>query len=135
MTDTIQPNSDFPATLFARVVKANPAITYVGMSQEGDIQFQVPLQSLGLKRTLLSRISLLRTKFFVDWVGEVLLRQNLALFADALERLPAPDYDRAIHGFTHRHFGMMIDENGVVQFQFHASLIQRILVEEWSEVL
>ncbi|MGD0059617.1 MAG: hypothetical protein ABSD58_09390 [Verrucomicrobiia bacterium] len=30
----------------------------------------------------------------------------------------------------HRHFGMIIDENYVLRFQFHSSLVQKILTED-----
>jgi hypothetical protein len=119
-----------PANLLARIVKAEPVITVDGMAADGDVTFSVPVRELGISRSAWARIGLFRTAFFVNFVGDWLVRQNLAQFAGMLAQIDARNYDQIVNGFSHRHFGMLVDEKDVVHFRFHISLIQRILAED-----
>jgi hypothetical protein len=124
----------FPSDLVARVAKADPVITIEEMSGEGDIKFSVPLQAAGLTRPTMNRAGLTRSAYFVDWIGELLVRQNIAQFARLLEKLDPGLYDRTVNGYQHRHFGMKIEEGDLLRFEFHISLIQRILTEDLEAV-
>ena len=127
-------SAGFPATLLARVMKAESTITCEGLSAEGDFQFSVPMWEIGLSRTAMARPAA-RTKAVVNLIGEMLVRKNIATFAEVLEKLAPQDYDRRINAYTHRHFGMTIDEDDRLHFQFHSSLVQRFLIEDLEGVL
>ena len=126
--------TDFPANLLARILKMDPAITFVGMDDDGDIGFSVPMRGLALNRCTWNRNPILRTAFFADLAGETLVRKHLPQFADRLARLEPQEYDRLVNRYTHRHFGLMIDEHDVLQFRFHVSFIQQILTEDLGDV-
>ena len=125
----------FPAVLLARVLKADATIVYEGMSADGDLTFSVPMRELGLNRTALVRTPATRSSFFVNMVGEVLVCKNIAVFANVLEKLDPPDYDRMINCYRHRNFGMWVEENDVIRFRFHCSLVQQILTEDLEGVV
>ena len=122
--------NDFPANLLSRVVKADALVTVEELTTEGDIKFSAPLREVGLTRQALSRIRSCRSAFFVNLLGELLVRKNLALFAKMLEQIDVKDYDRIVNCYQHRHFGMTVETDDVIHFQFHISLVQAILVED-----
>jgi hypothetical protein len=128
-------SAGFPFALLGRVLKAEATIAYEGMSPEGDFMFSVPLRDLGLNRAAMARSPATRTSFFVNMVGEVLVRKNIAVFADALEKLNPQDYDRLVNCYRYRHCGMRVEENDRVRFQFHSSLVQQILTEDLEGVV
>jgi hypothetical protein len=124
----------FPAALLARVMKAEGTITCEGFSAEGDFQFSVPMRDIGLSRTAMARPAA-RTKAVANLIGEMLVRKNIAMFAEMLEKLPPPEYDRRLNAYVHRHFGMTIEEDDRLQFLFHSSLVQRFLIEDLEGIL
>jgi hypothetical protein len=130
-----RPSAGFPSALLARVVKAEATIAYEGMSPDGDLIFRVPIRDLGLSRAAMARTPATHTNFFINLVGEVLVRKNIAVFADALEKMDPKDYDRKVNCYRHRHFGMRVEENDQARFQFHSSLVQQILTEDLEGVV
>jgi hypothetical protein len=68
-------------------------------------------------------------------VGELLVRKNIAVFAEVLEKLDPKDYDRMVNCFRHRHFGMTVETNDLLRFRFHSSLVQHILTEDLEGVV
>ena len=133
-TDSATSGKDFPANLLARVIKANPVLTIEGPSPEGDIKFSASLRDLSLPRATLVKTGFCRTAFFVDLLGDLLVRKNLAQFAKLLTQVEPKNYDQMVNGHQHRHFGMLVNENDVIQFTFHISLIQTILAEDLEGV-
>ena len=125
----------FPSALLVRVVKANATITYEGISPDGDVTFTGPMRDLGLSRTVMARTPTTQSSFFVNLVGEVLVRKNIAVFAEVLEKLGLKDYDRVVNCFRHRHFGMTVETNDLLRFRFHSSLVQYILTEDLEGVV
>ena len=134
-TPSQTPGDQFPSSLLARVLRADAAVTYDELTAEGDIKFSVPMRAVRLSRVVMGRYPLCRTSFFIDLIGEVLVRKNIAQFVDVLKKLDATVYDSRVNGHKHRHFGLIIDENDVLRFQFHISLVQRILTEDLNALL
>jgi hypothetical protein len=125
---------DFPSSLLARVIKANPVIAVEGPSPEGDIRFSTSLRALGLPRATLAKNGFCRTTFFVNLLGDLLVHRNLAQFAALLAEVETKNYDRVVNNHHHRHFGMQVDQNDVICFTLHISLIQTILSEDLEGV-
>lgn len=130
LRDSDTRRSDFPANLLSRVVKADPVITVDDITPEGDIKFSAPLRAVGLTRQAMARTLSCKTAFFVNLLGELLVRKNLEQFAEILQKVDPQDYDRTVNNFRHQDFGMMVDQNDVVRFRFHISHVQEILVED-----
>jgi len=134
-TPSQTPGDQFPSALLARVIRADAAVTYDELTGEGDIRFSIPMRAIRLSRAAMERYPLCRTSFFIDLIGEVLVRKNIAQFVDVLKKLDATVYDSRVNAHKHRHFGLIIDEKGVLRFQFHISLVQRILTEDLNALL
>jgi hypothetical protein len=129
--------NDFPSNLLARITKADPPITVLGINDDGDIQFSTPMRAAGLNRVVMNRTPLARTTFFINLVGELLVRKRIDLFARMLDDMDPKTYHLKVSGHKHRNFGLIIDEqdgHDVLFFQFHSSLIQRILCEDLDKV-
>ena len=133
-TDSATSGKDFPSNLLARVIKANPVLKVEGPSPEGDIKLSASLRDLSLPRVTLVKTGFCRTAFFVDLLGDLLVRKNLALFAKLLTQVEPKNYDQMVNGHQHRHFGMQVDQNDVISLSFHISLIQTILGEDLEGV-
>ena len=125
---------DFPSNLLARILRCNPPIGCEAMSRDGDVEITVPLRSLGMCRNKMAKTPLTRTTFFINFLGEILVRKNIGVFAKMLDEIDAKQYDSTVNCYKHRHFGMYLDEHEVLRFQFHISLAQRILTEEMSDI-
>jgi len=125
----------FPSALLARVVRADATITYNEMSGIGDIRFSIPMRATKLSRVAMQRHPVCRTAFFADLIGELLVRKNLPVFVDVLKKLDATVYDSTVSKHKHRHFGLIIDEDDVLHFEFHISLVQHILTEDLNALL
>ena len=130
----LQP-TDFPSNLLARIMKAEGAISIKEVCPNGDILFCVPLREAGVRRGALIQYSLTYSTFFVDLIGEVLVRKNIHRFAELLKKKSPFDYHQTVNKFQHRHFGLFVDEQDVAHIRFHSSLIQQIMVEDLDSVL
>lgn len=129
-----QKQSDFPSGLLAKIVRAEGKISIDHISQDGDIKISIPLKDLGLPKTKMANTPFSRTNFFVDLLGEILVRKNIDEFAKILDELDPSTYERTVNRFKHRHFGIVTDEKDVVRMQFHVSLVQRILTEDMADI-
>ena len=125
------PKPGFPTGLLGKVAKADPPIQIGGMDDQADITFKVSRHDLGMTRNSVARAPMAWSSFFIDLVGEVLVRKNIGRFADMLAGIETASYDRRVNSFVHRQFGLVIDhDDNRLQFQFHISLIQQILTED-----
>ena len=122
--------------LIVRIVKANPEITVEGMNNEGDVLFSVMAKNIGTHQSEISSSPITRTCFFVNLLGELLVRKNINIFASILIDLDPKAYDSVVNCFNHRNFGMVMTDitNGTYRFQFHVSLVQSILTEDVYKV-
>lgn len=78
---------------------------------------------------------IMRTRFLVDFIGELLVRDNIGRFASILTGLDPALYQKMICTSRHTDFGMMIDHKfTTMTFQMHMSLVQEILTEEFGKV-
>ena len=111
-------------------------ITIGDWDGEGDITFSVPMTDIGLSH-LDYRIheDEIFSYFVLDFVGELIIRENLALFVDKLKGYDINDYMIAIEdGVCHERFGAKT-ANGKLVFMFHVSLLSHILTDNIRETL
>jgi len=119
--------------LLSIVITSTPKIISISDCEEnGDMSFVIPLKELGLTSDNFSKY---KREFFsnymVDFLGELLIRENLHIFAEHLTGLKTDYYVSAVSRSIHKRFGMKI-EKGLMTFYFHISLVQDILTEDFK---
>jgi len=102
-------------------------IVFVG-NRDGDITYSVSFADLGISLPSLSH-PIYRTHSFANFFGEILLHQNLDVFADCVMRLK--NYDALVKAYRHREFGLRT-KGDTLQFVCHISLVHQLLNESIS---
>jgi len=120
-------------SLFLILAKNKPKIHSIKfLNLDGDIQFSVNTKDQGLEATeFIKYRSVLFSPLVANFWGEMLLRENIDLFAPLLTSLGNDQYASAVNGFEHNKFGMHMGSGNLV-FMFHASLLQSILTEDFK---
>jgi hypothetical protein len=127
--------NEYVRDIFVRVLKSKPKLSLEQVQHNGDILFSVQIKDLGIDPAELAH-PIFRTRFFVNFVGELLVRCNVEVFAHILTNLDSGMYDKIICGCKHTDFGMYIDtKHCVARWQMHISLIQQILTEDFDRIL
>ena len=116
--------------LFLKFIQATPQIKIEQISK-GDITFSVSIKEMGLNYQDLQK---LRTEIYsylsVNFIGELLVRENIDHFAHILTKINKEKYADVVNGFEHKKFGLKISKSRF-QFCFHISLVQSILNENF----
>jgi hypothetical protein len=101
---------------------------------DGDVLFHINLKDCKLtKEDYLNPC--LSKRFFINFIGEILVRDNISRFATILTGLDPTLYLKMVGGCGHEDFGMYVDKNiSIMTFQMHISLAQEILTEEFSNL-
>lgn len=100
--------------------------------ENGNVYFTVLFKDMGLTNELyLKHKSEILSKFFVDFMGEFLVRENLDQFAKLLTGTDLGDQAEIMNKRSHVKFGLDIRPNEIT-FIFHASLLQQILTEDFK---
>jgi len=98
----------------------------------GDIRFEVPMKSLGLSyNTYLEHQKDLCSIFMCNFLGELVVRENIYTFAKIITSISTEDYPFIVEKFNHTKFGMEINRDNFI-FIFHISLLQNILLEDFK---
>ena len=120
--------------LFSYVFSENPKITILdGCNSEGDVRFEISMEALGLNYNKVIRLkSEISNDFFINLVGEYLVRENMSEFMKIIGNLK-DDYHSVVNKYSHKKFGMKIIKDKFI-FIFHISLIQNILTEDFKKV-
>ena len=118
--------------LLSSVIRSSPSIhSIVDFDDQGDMVFSVNLKELGLTNDDFYKYHKeIFSNFVVDFIGELLIRENLPLFVNFLTSNP-DSYLPAVSHCNHKRFGMKIDKGNMV-FRFHISLLQGILTEDFK---
>jgi len=119
--------------LLSLIIKSSPKIISVtNCSEDGDMTFTISLKELGLSSDDFSKYHKeFFSNFTVDFLGELLIRENLQKFVTHLTGLKTNYYMNAVSRSIHKRFGMKI-EKGLMTFYFHISLVQDILTEDFK---
>ena len=116
--------------LFSLILSSKPEIKIIdGCTPDGDIRFEVPLRTMGfLPDSMRKYRPELSTDFAANFMGEILVRENMDKFVKILVSLK-DQYVPVVNKYDHRKFGMLISKDKCI-FAFHSSLIQSILMED-----
>ena len=120
--------------LLGCVFSENPKIMILdGCNSEGDVRFEISMESLGLNYNKVLRLkSEISNDFFINLVGEYLVRENMSEFMKIIGNLK-DDYHSVVNKYNHKKFGMKIIKDKFI-FIFHISLVQNILTEDFKKV-
>lgn len=119
--------------LLSIIVKSTPQIVTIADCEEnGDMSFTIGLRDLGLTADNFTKYNKeFFSNYIVDMLGELLIRENIHLFAEHLTSLKTDYYVSAVNRSIHKRFGMKV-EKGIMTFYFHISLVQDILTEDFK---
>jgi len=117
--------------LFSKFILSNTPIK-VDEIAKGDITFSIAIKDLGLSYQDIQKF---RTELYsyltVNFMGELLVRENINKFGDILTSIDKKQYADIVNGFEHKKFGFKIVKNRFY-FCFHISLVQSILTEDFK---
>jgi len=106
----------------------------VAIQADGDVEFNVDLKNCGLSKEDYKHPMLFK-RFFVNYIGELLVRQRISNFATILTGLDPLLYKKLVNTCEHGDFGMfMSKKDSIMIFEMHLSLIQEILTEEFAQL-
>ena len=131
MNNTMQKSVDYK--VFAKIVQSDPRVTIEELREDGDVVFSVPTPELGLRQESMSDNVVTDTDFFNNFVGEYVVRKNLDMFAEVLDRIDAGAYENMVCANEHTAFGVVVSRD-TVRFSMHISLVQSILTEDFRKV-
>lgn len=119
-------------SLMKKVFNSKCPISNIQISTEGDITYSVSFSDLGFDyEQILFYKSQISCQFFVDFIGEYFVRENIEKFIFSIEGMD--DYYRIANKYRHRCFGIKIEDN-CFKFIFHVSLLQNILTEDFRKI-
>lgn len=95
-------------------------------AESGDIAFTCSLSDLGLTQQTFHSHPFFRSNLWSNILGELLVRGNLNLFCD---KVMDSSYNVLVRKFNHTGMGLRLVKNDVLMFQFHVSLIYKLLNE------
>jgi len=73
--------------------------------------------------------------FVIDFLGELVIRENLQMFVEKLQEYDINDYMISLQEYgSHKRFGVKTNKGKLI-FKFHASLLKNILTEDLREKL
>jgi len=116
------------------VITNIPDVEILGRCDKGgDVRFSVAMIDLGLTFDLFLKYKKeIFSDYMANFLGELLIRENVNEFSKLLTTIKADDYHQVVNGFEHRQFGMEVVRNKFT-FSFHVSLLQTILTEDFKE--
>jgi len=96
----------------------------------GDVGFIASLNDLGITREVFHSHPFYRSHLFTNLLGQMLLMGNLELFCN---RVMGKGYDALVKSYNHKDFGLRTKGADILFFQFHISLLYRLLNESISQ--
>lgn len=122
--------------LLQYVIANVPSIEIMdGCNEHGDVRFGVKLVDLGLTPEIMSQYKAeVFCNFSANFIGELLVRENMDAFVRILTDISAEDYPSVVNFHEHLTFGLKVAGARMI-FAFHISLLQKILTEDFEEQL
>ena len=119
-----------------KILQNTPKNVVIGeWNTDGDITFAIPMVEMGLNYNDYHEYEdEIFSYFILDFIGELIIRENLAAFVEKLKQYDINDYMIAIAEDGHKRFGAKT-QNGKLFFKFHVSLLSEILTENLRETL
>jgi len=120
------------------IIVQNPPndLTIGDWDDKGDIRFSVAMTELGLKYSDYQKYDDEFFSYFViDFLGELIVRENLSLFVDKLQEYDINDYMMVVDANGgHKRFGVKTFKGKLI-FEFHVSFLKNLLTENLRESL
>jgi len=118
--------------IIAAIASSSPKVFIDSVKMNGDLLFHVMTKDCLLTKEDCSH-RIIKTKFFVNFIGEFLVRSHIREFSRILTGLDSSLYEKMVCEYRHADFGMIVDnECSVLSFMMHISLVQEIVIEEFS---
>ena len=138
--ELIEREGGIDTELLSRILRSPLKVNIEGLDDRGFILFYAQIRNLGISKGELaagSPATIIRTRFFTDFVGELLIRNNIDEFVRHMAEQANPDqYLMLVSKTRHDHFGACIlEEEEAIRFQFHISLLQQILSEDINRMI
>jgi len=119
--------------LLQAVVSSTPRITMDAVQADGNVAFHVSLKDCSLTKEDCSA-PVMGTAFFVNFMGEFLVRENIYKFAVILTGLDPGLCKKLVGNAQHSDFGMVTDKKWTTMtFQMHLSLVRNIVTEMFGD--
>jgi hypothetical protein len=111
---------------------SNAEVVITKCDDEGDIDFEVNMKAIGITMdTLIHYRNEISTQSVVNFIGELLIRDNIDKFAKLIIGLKN-NYADTVNKHNHGKFGMKIHREKFI-VSFHISFVQRILIEDFHK--
>ena len=110
----------------------NAEVVIIKCDEEGDLEFEVNMKAIGITTdTLIRYRNEMSTQSIVNFIGELLIRDNIGKFAKLITSLKN-NYASTVNKRNHITFGLKFNKEKLI-FQCHSSFIQRILIEDFHK--
>lgn len=118
--------------VFGIVATSKPDLKIIECDEDGRIRFEVTTKSLGISyETIMKYRNELSSDYMANVLGELVIREHLNKFVKLLTNMKE-QYLTAVNKYEHKKFGLRAF-SGKFIFTFHASLLQRILTEDFKK--
>jgi hypothetical protein len=123
--------------LLSIITQNNPKNIVIGdWDGKGDLTFSISMTDIGLQY---KDYNFYEDEFFsyfvINFLGELIVRENLQLFVEKLKEYDINDYMTVIEEYgDHKCFGVKTYKGRLI-FKFHVSLLKNILTENLRESL
>ena len=113
------------------ILKVRPKVVLLTeYNEDGEAVFGIAMEDMGLTVADYVRYKPeIFSNYIVDTIGELIVRENIDVFANIITKLDAESYSSVVGQWEHKRFGMRIIKNMFI-FKFHLSLLQNILTED-----
>ena len=98
--------------IITSIISSDPKPIINVVQADGDVTFHIKLKECNISKEDCTN-SLLFTRFFVNFIGEFLVRQNIDIFASILIGLDHALYQKMVCTCSHHDFGMIIGSDFV----------------------
>ena len=121
--------------LLQAVLENQPGIKIESLQKSGYIKFKVKCKDVNLDPTSRKKYeNEIYTYFFANFLGELLVRENLEQFAHILSNCDMETFKSGIIGTSHENFGVDIYRGSLI-FTFHINLVQELMFENLKDAV
>jgi len=133
MSETIHPFIQIMASMGKMSDQGQEHISIFDLTDDGDATFSVPLEHLGLTPERVNHVCNFRSRTFINFLGELLIRPRFREFYEVLITLN--NYAEEMSSkFQHQDFGLRLKRDpDVLEFTFHISLLQELEQERKTQ--
>ena len=119
--------------LLRYVTGESPEVTIETDESNGDVRLIVSRKELGIPFDMLLKYRKeVFSEFFVNFIAEFLIRENINKLAQIMTNMNGRRYSATVNKYDHKRCGMEVKKDKFI-FMFHMSLIQRILMEGFKK--